>query len=121
MDGDDSLDWERALETWSAQEGEEWVTLAEAERRAGVSRSALRAWFRTGQVPSRLVGGPHGMQRLVPLSAVTGRAAQSPRIRRRLESGVGVEAELAVLRHRVDELERRMARFEAGAGSAGRS
>jgi predicted site-specific integrase-resolvase len=114
MDDDDGLDWERALETWSAEAGHEWVTLAEAERRAGVSRSALRSWFRTGQLPSRLADGPHGMQRLVPLSAVLERAGRSPRIQRRLESAVGVEAELALLRQRVEELERRVARLEGG-------
>jgi hypothetical protein len=112
MDGGDGLDWERALETWSAETGNEWVTLADAERRAGVSRSALRAWFRSGQLPSRLADGPHGIQRLVPLSAVVERAAQSPRIQRRLESAVEVEAELTLLRQRVDELERRLARLE---------
>ena len=51
----DELDWEKALEEWSAEEPDgTWVTLAEAERRAGVSNSALRSWYRSGQVPSRL-------------------------------------------------------------------
>ncbi len=56
-----------------------WVPLAEAERQAGVSRSTLRAWYRTGQMPSRLMPGPHGLQRLVPLEAVLNRSSRSPR------------------------------------------
>ena len=56
-----------------------WVPLAEAERQTGVSRSTLRAWYRTGQVASRLTPGPHGLQRLVPLEVVVDKAARSPR------------------------------------------
>jgi hypothetical protein len=56
-----------------------WVDLAEAERQAGVSRSTLRAWYRGGHVASRLMPGPHGLQRLVPLEAVLARAERSPR------------------------------------------
>jgi DNA-binding transcriptional MerR regulator len=111
----DELDWEQALEAWSAEgtaaEGT-WVTLSEAERRAGVSNSALRSWYRSGQVPSRLVDGPHGVQRLVPLDDVIRRAAQSPRIQRRMAAATGLEAEVALLRQRVDELEARLRRLE---------
>ena len=110
----DDLDWEQALEAWSAEPEGTWVTLAEAERRAGVSNSALRSWYRSGQVPSRLVDGPHGVQRLVPLDDVIRRAAQSPRIQRRVAAGIGLEAEVAVLRQRVDELEARLRRLEEG-------
>jgi hypothetical protein len=56
-----------------------WVPLAEAERVAGVSRSTLRTWYRTGQIASRLMPGPHGLQRLVPLEVVKDKAARSPR------------------------------------------
>ena len=108
----DELDWDRALEAWSAEPDGTWVTLAEAERRAGVSNSALRSWYRSGQVPSRLVDGPHGVQRLVPLDAVLQRAAQSPRIQRRIAGAMGLEAEVALLRHRVEELEARLRRLE---------
>ncbi len=111
----DELDWERALEAWSAEDADAtgaWVTLAEAERRAGVSNSALRSWYRSGQVPSRLVDGPHGVQRLVPLDAVIERAAQSPRIQRRMAASIGLEAEVALLRQRVDELEARLRSLE---------
>ena len=110
----DELDWERALESWAAEPeaGGTWVTLGEAERRAGVSNSALRSWYRSGQVPSQLVDGPHGVQRLVPIDAVVQRAAQSPRIQRRVAAAIGVEAELVLLRQRVEELERRLRLLE---------
>ena len=110
----DELDWERALEAWSAEPEGTWVTLAEAERRAGVSNSALRSWYRSGQVPSRLVDGPHGLQRLVPLDAVVQRAAQSPRIQRRIAGAIGLEAEVALLRSQVAELEARVRQLEQG-------
>ncbi len=110
----DELDWDGALEAWSSEPEGTWVTLAEAERRAGVSNSALRSWYRSGQVPSRLVDGPHGLQRLVPLDAVLQRAAQSPRIQRRIAGAVGIEAEVALLRSQVAELEARVRRLEEG-------
>jgi uncharacterized protein YceH (UPF0502 family) len=91
---------------------QQWVTLAEAEARAAVSRSALRTWYRTGQLPSRVVDGAHGPQRLVPLEAVEARAGQSPRIRRKAARGAGIEAEVAALRERVADLERRLAAVE---------
>ena len=88
------------------------MSLAEAEAEAGVSRSALRAWYRNGEIASRLVDGPHGPQRLVPLEAVVERAGQSARIRRRSEREVGLEAQVALLRNRVDQLEIRLAALE---------
>lgn len=88
------------------------MPLARAEAETGVSRSALRSWYRSGEIPSRLVEGPHGRQRLVPLDAVAKRAARSPRIQRRAEREVGLEAQLALLRHRVDQLELRLAALE---------
>jgi len=110
----DELDWDQALAAWSSEPDGTWVTLAEAERQVGVSNSALRSWYRTGQVPSRLVDGLHGVQRLVPLEAVTRRAAQSPRIQRRIAGAVGLEAEVALLRRQVDSLEARLRRLEEG-------
>jgi uncharacterized protein YceH (UPF0502 family) len=110
----EELDWERALEAWANEPEGTWVTLAEAERRAGVSNSALRSWYRSGQVPSRLVDGPHGVQRLVPLEAVVERAAKSPRIQRRIAGAIGLEAEVAILRQQLAELEARVRRLEAG-------
>ncbi len=114
----DELDWDKALEVWSSEPDQDangtWVTLAEAERQAGVSNSALRSWYRSGQVPSRLVDGPHGVQRLVPLDAVLQRAAKSPRIQRRIAGAIGLEAEVALLRQQVEALEARLRRLEDG-------
>ena len=110
----DQFDWDGALEAWSAEPGGMWVSLADAERQVGVSKSALRSWYRGGQVPSRLVDGPHGVQRLVPLDAVMARASQSPRIQRRLAGGVGLEAEITLLRQQVEDLEKRIRRLEDG-------
>jgi hypothetical protein len=70
---------ERELAGLTTETDATWVALAEAERRANVSRSTLRTWYRTGQVASRLTPGPHGLQRLVPLEVVLERAARSPR------------------------------------------
>jgi hypothetical protein len=49
---------------------------------------------------------------LVPLQAVLDRAAQSARIQRRAEREVGLEAQVTLLRHRVDQLELRLAALE---------
>src|SRR5450756_3104135 len=80
MNWEDRLDeWEMELELTAALEGSDWVTLEKAATETGVSRAALRSWYRTGQLPSRLVDGPHGPQRLVPLALVAERAEASPR------------------------------------------
>jgi hypothetical protein len=112
-------DWEQRLAQWQdeltlfAQLDETpWVPLATAEAETGVSRSALRSWYRTGQISSRLVDGPNGPQRLVPLDAVLERAARSPRIQRRAEREIELEAQVALLRHRVDQLELRLTSLE---------
>src|ERR1700689_5262181 len=83
MDWEDKLDaWEIELELNAQLEGSDWVTLERAAGETGVSRAALRSWYRTGQIPSRLVDGPHGQQRLVPLASVATRVEASPRLRR---------------------------------------
>src|SRR5215469_1574865 len=83
MDWQDRLDnWEVELELTAALEGSDWVTLERAAAETGASRSAIRSWYRTGEIPSRLVDGPHGPQRLVPLAPVAARAEASPRLRR---------------------------------------
>jgi transposase len=111
---DDRLDaWRDELELLAKLDDTPWVPLAVAESEARVSRSALRAWYRNGEIASRLVDGPHGPQRLVPLQAVLDRAAQSARIQRRAEREVSLEAQLTLLRHRVDQLELRLAALEA--------
>src|SRR6186997_1480739 len=112
-------DWDERLAAWRDEldllaklDDSAWVPLAVAEAEAGVSRSALRAWYRQGEIASRLVDGPHGPQRLVPLQAVRERAAQSARIQRRAEREVSLEAQVTLLRHRVDQLELRLAALE---------
>src|SRR3954447_9681928 len=78
------MEWEEALDSWKAElAASGWVTLAEAEAATGVSRSALRSWYRKGELPSRLEEGPNGPQRLVELDAVLDRVARSPRLARR--------------------------------------
>lgn len=113
MDWEDRLDeWELELELNAQLEGSEWVTLERAAANTGVSRAALRSWYRTGQIPSRLVDGPHGPQRLVPLALVAARAEASPRLRRAAERRLADEAQLEILRHRLDQLELRLAALE---------
>jgi hypothetical protein len=48
----------------------------------------------------------------VPLDAVVARAAQSPRIQRRIAGAIGLEAEVAILRQQVEALEARLRRLE---------
>ena len=119
-------EWDERLKRWQAEldlfarlEETPWVPLSVAEVETGVSRSALRAWYRNGEIPSRLMDGPNGPQRLVPLDAVVERAAQSPRIQRRAEREVSLEAQVALLRHRVDQLELRLAVLERGRSGDG--
>jgi transposase len=123
--GGDAMDWEDRLDEWelelelSAQLGDsQWVTLEKAAAETGVSRAALRTWYRTGQIPSRLVDGPHGPQRLVPLAVVAERTEASPRLRKTTERRLSDEAQLEILRHRVDQLELRLAALERRAAPA---
>src|SRR5579862_7042239 len=113
------MDWEERLDAWELEldlkarlEGSDWVTLERAAADTGASRAALRTWYRSGQIPSRLADGPHGPQRLVPLALVAARAQASPRLRRSAERRLADQAELEILRHRVDQLELRLAAAE---------
>src|ERR1700752_1672785 len=113
VDWEDRLDdWERDLELGTRLDGSDWVTLEKAAAETGVSRAALRTWYRSGRIPSRLVDGPHGPQRLVPLAMVAERAEASPRVRKTTERRLADEAQLELLRHRVDQLELRLADLE---------
>ena len=113
MDWEDRLDqWELELELSAQLEGSDWVTLDRAAADTGASRAALRTWYRTGQIPSRMVDGPHGPQRLVPLALVAARAEASPRLRRTAQRRLADQAELEILRHRVNQLELRLAALE---------
>ena len=118
MDWEDRLDqWELEIELSAQLEGSDWVTLDRAAADTGASRAALRTWYRTGQIPSRLVDGPHGPQRLVPLTLVAARAEASPRLRRTAQRRLADQAELEILRHRVDQLELRLAVLEQRAAA----
>ena len=115
MDWEDRLDdWELELQLSAQFEGSDWVTLDRAAADTGASRAVLRSWYRTGQIPSRLVDGPHGPQRLVPLALVAARAEASPRMRRTAQRRLADEAQLEILRHRIDQLELRLAALERG-------
>jgi hypothetical protein len=119
MSWDDRLDqWDVELELAARLEDSDWVTLEEASLRTGVSRAALRTWYRGDLIPSRLADGPHGPQRLVPLAMVVARAEASPRLRRASERRLEAEAQLDLLRHRIDQLEARVAALE-GRDAAG--
>jgi hypothetical protein len=114
---DEGMEWEDRLDVWELEltaqlEGSNWVTLDRAAADTGASRAVLRSWYRTGQIPSRLVDGPHGPQRLVPLALVAARAEASPRLRRTAERRLADQAELEILRHRIDQLELRLAALE---------
>ena len=104
--------WQSELDLFAQLEDTPWVPLAQAEAETGVSRSALRSWYRNGEIESRLIDGPNGPQRLVPLHAVVERAAKSPRIQRRAERELSLEAQVTLLRHRVDQLELRLYALE---------
>jgi hypothetical protein len=113
MDWEGRLDaWETELELTAAIEGSHWVTLDRASAETGVSRAALRSWYRSGEIPSRLVDGPHGPQRLVPLTLVSARAQASPRLRRAAERRTAEQAQVKILRHRLDQVELRLAVLE---------
>src|SRR5258707_5275036 len=106
MDWEDRLDdWELDLELGAQLDGSDWVTLERAAAETGVSRAALRNWYRTGQIPSRLVDGPHGPQRLVPLSVIAARAQAPPRLRHSAERRIAQEAPLRIPRYRRGQLD----------------
>jgi transposase len=106
-DAASGIDWDELLEQLPDQPTEEgWLTLEEASSAAGVARSTLRSWYRAGHIPSRMVLGAHGPQRLVPLDAVLDRALRSSRLRRQIEQGRSLTAEVDRLRQRVEVMER---------------
>ena len=64
MEWEDRLDdWELELELSAHLEGSDWVTLERAAAETGASRAVLRTWYRSGQIPSRLVDGRAGTAR----------------------------------------------------------
>lgn len=101
--------WDRLLGDLASHPVEEgWVTLEEAVDATGVSRSTLRSWFRSGRIPSQMVAGVHGPQRIVPLAAVVDRALASPRAHRQLEQARTLQAEVDELRQRLERIERHL-------------
>jgi hypothetical protein len=103
------VDWDGMLGWLANQPLEEgWVTLEEAVGATGVSRSTLRSWYRGGRIPSRMVAGGHGPQRIVPLAAVLDRALASPRSRRQLEQARSLQTEVDELRRRLEAIERHL-------------
>jgi len=102
--------WDRLLDDLASHPIDAgWVTLEQAVDATGVSRSTLRSWYRSGRIPSRMVAGVHGPQRIVPLDVVIGQALASPRSQRQLEQARALRAE-------VDELRERIARIEGHLG-----
>ena len=108
-DAEADLRWEDVLAQLATDPPDEgWVTLAEACRATGLSRSTLRSWYRAGAVPSRMIAGAHGPERLVRLDAVVERSLASARGRRQLEHARSLEAEVEELRARLEAVERHL-------------
>jgi transposase len=104
--------WALELELNAQLEGSDWVALERRAADTDVFRAALRNWYRTGRIPSRLAADPHGPQRLVPLALAADRAEAPPRLRHIAEQRLADQAQLEILRHRVDQLEPRLAALE---------
>src|SRR2546429_1552648 len=105
-DSPGEADWDGLLAQLAAQpDAEGWVTLDEATRASGVSRSTLRSWYRKGVIASRMVPSIHGPQRLVPLDQVMARSARSPRLSRQLDSARSLQTQLDDLRVRIEAIE----------------
>jgi predicted site-specific integrase-resolvase len=101
----DKVDWDRLLDELRQRSSEEWVSLADASRATGVAIPTLRAWYRSGRLPSALVDGPNGPQRIVDLEVAVTLCSASPKFQRRLH-------ELNSLQTQVDELLRRITILE---------
>jgi transposase len=101
--------WDRLLDDLASHPVEEgWVTLEQAVGATGLSRSTLRSWYRSGRLPSRMVAGVHGPQRIVPLAVVIDQALTSPRSRRQLDQARTLKAEVDELRERISRIERHL-------------
>ncbi|MHB1782814.1 MAG: excisionase [Acidimicrobiales bacterium] len=101
--------WDRLLGDLAGHRVEEgWVTLEEAVDATGVSRSTLRSWYRSGRIPSQMVAGMHGPQRIVPLAVVIDQALASPRSRRQLDQARTLRSDVDELRQRLERIERQL-------------
>lgn len=92
-----------------------WATLADAAGAAGISRSTLRSWYRAGKLDSRLVPGPNGPQREVPLSAVLSLARVGERMGK---EAMDPAAAVAALEHALVRAEDRATRAESALRAA---
>ena len=88
------------------------MTLERAAAETGVSRAALRNWYRTGQIAVPAGRRPARPAAARPLDVIAARAEASPRLRQTAERRLAEEAQLEILRHRVDQLELRLAALE---------
>jgi transposase len=104
--------WELELELNAQLEGSDWVTLERRGADTDVFRAALRNWYRTGRIPSRLAADPHGPQRLVPFALAADRAEARRACATSQNDGWPTRPQLEILRHRVDQLEPRLAALE---------
>ena len=84
------------------------VTLEEAVDATGVSRSTLRSWYRGGRIPSRMIAGVHGPQRIVPLAVVIDQALASPARSTPTRQARTLQAEVDELRQRINRIERHL-------------
>lgn len=101
--------WDRLLGDLANHPAEEgWVTLEEAVDATGVSRSTLRSWYRSGRIPSQMIAGVHGPQRIVPLAIVIDQALASPRASRQLEQARTLQSDVDDLRRRLERIERHL-------------
>jgi hypothetical protein len=99
----------------AAMEPPRWATLAEAAAAAGVSKSTLRSWYRAGKLDSRMVPGPNGPQREVPLSTVLSLARVGERLGK---DAMDPAAAVAALEHALLRAEARADRAEAALRAA---
>ncbi|WP_445182896.1 excisionase [Pseudonocardia sp. Cha107L01] len=103
--------WQNELELFEQLDETPWITLAKRKPRPAFPLGpTVLGPQRRDPVPAG--GRPNGPQRLVQLDAVIERAATSPRIQRRAEREVSLEAQVTLLRHRVDQLQLRLAALE---------
>ena len=101
--------WDRLLNDLASHPVEEgWVTLEEAVDATGVSRSTLRSWYRGGRLPSRMIAGLHGPQRIVPLAVVIDQALTSPALDANSSTRWTLQAEVDELRQRINRIERHL-------------
>lgn len=106
----ESIDWDELLERLDAagagdEADGEWVSLGEAASGGAVSVPTLRSWYRSGKIRSRMVLGPHGPERRVPMDDVIEQAQRSARLARRVDQERSADYLVSWLLRRVAALE----------------